>query len=174
MILQPGIRHLRGRLATLVVGVAAVAALCVPASVASARLVWNATASAPIGLYYIEHDAWEVGDRVAVHPSAALAQDLDRRGVLPSGKLLIKRVAAARGDTVCRQQERVTVNGALAATARSTSHAGGLLPVWAGCMTLGINDVLLLGDTPESYDGRYFGVTSTETIVGRVIMVASL
>ncbi len=147
--------------------VAAIAMLAVPVNAASARLVWNVSPSAPAGLYGIEHDEWYVGDRVAVQPSTLLAEDLDRRGILPRGKLLIKRVAAGQGDTVCRHEASLTVNGALAAVARKASDSGEKLPDWLGCQELGSSDVLLLGDTANSYDGRYFGVTSAHDILGR-------
>lgn len=155
----------------LSVAAAAIAMLCFTGSASSARLVWNTTASAPAGLYSIEQGTWRVGDRVAVRPSTSLAGDLDRRGVLPLGKLLIKRVVAGRGDTVCRDEERVTVNGSLVATAKITSRTGEPLPSWSGCRRLGVSEILLLGDTADSYDGRYFGVTLAEAVVGRVAMV---
>jgi type IV secretory pathway protease TraF len=159
---------MRGRAVTLSVAAAAIAMLCFSGNASSARLVWNTTASAPVGLYSIEQGIWRVGDRVAVRPSASLAEDLDRRGILPLGKLLIKRVAAGRGDTVCRDGERVTVNGSLAAIAKVASRTAEALPSWGGCRRLSTSDVLLLGDTPDSYDGRYFGVTSAEEVLGRV------
>lgn len=159
---------MRGRAVTLSVAAAATVMLCFSGNANSARLVWNTTASAPAGLYSIEQGTWRVGDRVAVRPSASLAEDLDRRGVLPLGKLLIKRVAAGRGDTVCRDGDRITVNGSLAAIARMTSSSGKQLPAWSGCRELGHAEVLLLGNTADSYDGRYFGVTSAEEVLGRV------
>ena len=153
---------------TLSVAAAAIAMLCFTGNASSARLVWNTTASAPTGLYSIEQGTWRVGDRVAVRPSASLAEDLDRRGILPLGKLLIKRVAAGRGDTVCRDGKRVTVNGLQVAVAKVASRTAEALPLWGGCRRLGASEVLLLGDTPDSYDGRYFGVTSAEEVFGRV------
>lgn len=156
---------------TLSIAAVAIAMLCFTGNASSARLVWNVTASAPAGLYSIEQGTWRVGDRVAVRPSASLAEDLDRRGILPLGKLLIKRVAAGRGDTVCRDGERFTVNGSLAAIAKVASRTGEALPSWGGCRRLGASEVLLLGDTPDSYDGRYFGVTPAEDVVGRVALL---
>lgn len=152
----------------------AIATLCVPVSAMSARLVWNLTPSAPPGIYSIDHAVWRVGDRVAIRPSAVLARDLENRGVLPRGKLLIKRVAAGKGDTVCRYGAEVTVNGAWAATARTELNSGKLLPTWRGCRTLGHADVFLLGDTNDSYDGRYFGLTSAHEIIGRVVLLIAL
>lgn len=151
------------------VGVAAagISALLVPVSATSARIVWNVTPSAPAGLYLIERDAWRAGDRVAVLPSKALAQDLADRGVLSSGKLLIKRVMAVGGDTVCRKGGAVMLNGRLVATARDVDSRGHALPIWTGCVTLSTSDVFLLGDTAGSYDGRYFGVTRVSEVLGK-------
>jgi type IV secretory pathway protease TraF len=78
---------MRGRAVTLSVAAIAIAILCFSGNANSARLVWNTTASAPAGLYIIEQGIWRVGDRVAVRPSASLAEDLDRRGILPLGKV---------------------------------------------------------------------------------------
>lgn len=159
---------------TLSVAAIAIAMLCFTGNANSARLVWNTTASAPTGLYSIEQGTWRVGDRVAVRPSTSRAEDLDRRGILPFGKLLIKRVVAGLGDRVCRDGERVTVNGSLAATAKTTSRTGKLLPSWNGCRRLSASEVLLLGDTADSYDGRYFGVTSAEEVLGRVVLLIGI
>lgn len=156
---------------TLSVAAIAIAMLCFAGNANSARLVWNTTASAPAGLYSIEQGIWRVGDRVAVRPSASLAEDLDRRGILPLGKLLIKRVAAGRGDTVCRDGERVTVNGSQVAVAKVASRTAQALPSWDGCRRLSTSEVLLLGDTTDSYDGRYFGVTAARDVIGSVSML---
>jgi len=165
---------MRGRVVILGVAAIAIAMLCFTGNANSARLVWNTTASAPAGLYRIEQGVWRVGDRVAVRPSASLADDLDRRRILPLGKLLIKSVAAGRGDTVCRDGERVTVNGSQVAVAKVASRTAETLPSWDGCRRLGASEVLLLGDTPDSYDGRYFGVTGAQDVIGRVAMLIGL
>lgn len=164
-------RH--ANLALLGVAALAIAVLTLPVTTGSAQLVWNATASAPPGLYRIEREHWTTGDRVAVLPTDNLAADLDRRGVLPRGKLLIKRVAAAGGDTLCRRDYTVSVNGVILAEAKSNDSSGQPLPSWQGCITLNENQVFLLGDTAGSYDGRYFGETQASQIVGRADLLLS-
>ena len=149
------------------VALVAILMLAVPAAAGSARFVWNVTASAPAGLYRITHEPWFSGDRVAVLPGEALGADLERRGVLSKGKLLIKRVAAVTGDRVCRHEAIVSINDEIAAKVRVVDSHGMPLPSWQGCVTLDDRQVFLLGDTPGSYDGRYFGVTRTRDIVGR-------
>lgn len=149
------------------VALAAIATLAVPVAAGSAGFVWNVTASAPAGLYRITREPWIGGDRVAVLPGEALGADLAHRGVLAKGKLLIKRVAGRIGDRVCREGADISVNGELAAKARAADSHGIPLPSWSGCVTLDDGQVFLLGDTPGSYDGRYFGVTPQAEIVGR-------
>jgi type IV secretory pathway protease TraF len=153
------------------ISAAAVAMLAVPTNVSSAQLVWNLTPSAPAGLYRIERGAWNVGDRVAVLPSQDLAADLDERGVLRNGKLLIKRVVASALDMVCRKDDEISVNGKAVVRARSVDSKGIRLPFWQGCVTLNDTEVFLLGDTAGSYDGRYFGVTNASEIVGKAIVL---
>lgn len=148
-------------LATSAIGVAV---LCVPATAMSARLVWNFTPSIPTGLYWIEDRTWRKGDRVAVAPSGSLLTVLQRAGVLKKGRVLMKRVVAVAGDEACRSGSRVTVNGADVAIARSDEN----LPTWSGCLRLDDGDVFLLGETGDSFDGRYFGVTTAKDIVGPV------
>ena len=167
-------RRPRRRLQLIVmvcVALAAILMLTVPVAAGSARFVWNVTASAPAGLYRITHEPWFRGDRVAVLPGAALGADLDRRGVLAKGRLLIKRAAAVTGDRVCRDGAEVAINGEPAAKARDVDSHGLPLPSWQGCVTLDDGQVFLLGDTPGSYDGRYFGVTPSAEIVGQAAIV---
>jgi len=152
---------------------AGILALLVPVSATSARFVWNVTASAPAGLYWITREPWIRGDRVAVLPGEALGADLEQRGVLANGKLLIKRVAGRAGDRVCRHGADLSIDGASVAKARDVDSHGMPLPSWKGCFTLDDAQVFLLGDTPGSYDGRYFGVTPKAEIVGRADLLLS-
>lgn len=152
---------------------AAILALALPVAAGSAQLVWNVTPSAPAGLYRIVREPWSRGDRVAVLPGEALGADLDQRGVLARGRLLIKRAAGVGGDRVCRQGAEVTINGKPAAKARDADSQGAPLPAWQGCVTLDDGQVFLLGDTAGSYDGRYFGETPKADIVGRAELLLS-
>ncbi len=65
------------------------------------RLIWNATASMPVGLYAVQPIRYlAVGDLLAVRPSEPLAGFLAAGGYLPHGVPLLKQVAAMAGDTV--------------------------------------------------------------------------
>ncbi len=132
-------------------------------------LVWNASASAPIGLYAVRPlGALAITDLIVARPPEPLAEWLAARGYLPKGALLIKRVAALPGQKVCRANLTISVNGSVVAEANARDHAGRDLPRWGGCFTLKPGDVFLLNwDHPASLDGRYFGVLPVDSIVGR-------
>ncbi len=137
----------------------------------SPRLVWNASASAPIGLYKVT-DEYIVsrGDLILINPPTVVARFAATRGYLPLGVPLVKRVAALSGDTVCTIGTRITVNGGTAAIRRNTDRLGRSLPVWRGCRSLGKTDVFLLMEgVPDSFDGRYFGPIKLSQILGRLV-----
>jgi type IV secretory pathway protease TraF len=41
------------------------------------------------------------------------------------------------------------------------------MPFWLGCMRLRGEQRFLLMDAPDSFDGRYFGVTEGSDIIGK-------
>jgi conjugative transfer signal peptidase TraF len=133
-------------------------------------LVWNASASAPIGLYRLRPiTKLEVAELVVAMPPAPLANLLDERGYLPRGVPLIKRMLGLPGQAVCRQGSAISVDGIDMGLARESDHAGRALPAWQGCHLLGDGEVFLMNwDEPASLDGRYFGPLPTSSIVGRV------
>lgn len=135
------------------------------------KLIWNASASAPVGLYTIRPpDRLEVLDLVAVAPPEPLEQFLDQRGYLPSGVPLLKRVAALPGQRVCRRGDTVTVDGIAMASAREHDRLGRALPVWAGCRRVAQDEVFLMNwEHPDSLDGRYFGPLPASSVIGRAI-----
>ena len=45
------------------------------------------------------------------------------------------------------------------------------MPWWHGCITLRRGALLLLIDDPASFDGRYFGVTGREDVVGKSVPI---
>ncbi len=136
----------------------------------SPRLLWNASASVPIGLYRLDplyHLA--LGDLVAVQPPAALSDFLDARGYLPRGVPLLKHVVAQEGALVCRSSDRVTVDGRLLGNARALDSNGRDLPIWQGCHRLGAGEVFLMNpDARDSLDGRYFGTLPRTAITARL------
>ena len=130
------------------------------------RLVWNASASAPIGLYKIENRAPAIGDFVLVDPDKNLVKWITERGYLPSDIPLLKRVAALAGDEVCRENERIFINKTHVADSLFVDSLGRKMPVWSGCFSLRKNEIFLLNAPEKSLDGRYFGATNASQMVG--------
>ncbi len=133
------------------------------------RVIWNASASAPIGLYRIHPDRDPpIGDLVAVTPPERLSRWLSARGYLPESVPLLKHIAAKAGQRVCRTGAVVSVDGQHVASARQTDSRGRPLPVWQGCQTLEPDQTFLLNPSvPDSLDGRYFGPLPASAVIGR-------
>jgi conjugative transfer signal peptidase TraF len=132
-------------------------------------LLWNASASAPIGLYLVHPlGKLEVATLVVVQPPESLADMLAEGGFLPRGVPLIKRVLGLAGQTVCRVGLTVTVGEIDRGSARERDYLGRKLPAWQGCHKLIDGEVFLMNaDEPASLDGRYFGPLLASSIVGR-------
>ncbi len=157
------------RACLILITVVAAAGLSCPRPVP--LLLWNASASAPLGLYRIDADGrYDVGDLVAVNPPEPLASFLAERGYLARGLPLIKRIQAVAGHSVCRQQLTITVDGIAVGAARRRDSAGRDLPDWQGCRHLASDQLFLMNpQVSDSLDGRYFGVTATVQILGRAV-----
>jgi conjugative transfer signal peptidase TraF len=163
-------RQRRLRLRRLGMMIMATGACLVPVTFpASPRLVWNASASAPIGLYWISTpDGLRRGDLVIARPPIAVRAFAARRRYLPLNVPLVKRIAAGPGIEICALGNRLFRDGAPLVVRRSTDAAGRPMPWWSGCVTLGTGRYLLvMTDVPASFDGRYFGPSGARDILGR-------
>jgi conjugative transfer signal peptidase TraF len=132
------------------------------------HLVWNASASAPIGLYRVVFGAPERGDFVLVRIPKSIEELAAIRGYLPAGVPLIKRIAAVAGDDVCAFNGAIIVNGEIVARQRKVDRAGRSLPRWNECRELVQGEFFLLGDAPDSFDSRYFGPVTSARVIGRL------
>lgn len=137
------------------------------------RFVWNASASAPIGLYRIQQNRDpSLGSLVAIAPPQHLGRWMAARGYLGENVPLLKHLAAKAGQRVCRIASVVNIDGRPAAVALIRDRAGRPLPVWRGCRTLKAGELLLLNpDHADSMDGRYFGPLPTSTVLGLAIPI---
>jgi len=135
------------------------------------KLIWNASGSAPIGLYEVRTTAHlDVTDMVAVCAPEPLASFLKEREYLPRGVPLMKRIAALPGQTVCRIGRNVSVDTIAMGEALARDRRGRELPVWQGCRTLRSSEIFLMNwDVRDSLDGRYFGPIPKDSIIGRAL-----
>lgn len=158
------------RWALFITGGLALTALLVPVAVRlPIRLVWNASASAPIGLYAVRPIRRPVhGELLLLRPPAPLARFATERRYLPVGVPLIKPVAAIAGDTVCRTGRTITVNRHPVGQALDRDGRGRSLPAWQGCRALGQGELFVMNAAVrDSFDGRYFGPLPISTVLGR-------
>ena len=167
---EAALRRRRRRTAKLLAlgSIAAVPALSSLAVPLPRLLVWNASASAPRGLYLVVRgSSVRTGDLAIAWPPAGARALAARRGYLPANVPLVKRIAAAGGDRICTSGRRITIDGRTAAIRLLLDAKGRAMPHWSGCRTLGAGQYLLLADHLWSFDGRYFGVTGRSEILGR-------
>ena len=151
-------------------GLALVALLAPAAWRPAPRLVWNASASSPMGLYRIGPGQEVRPGGMALARVPAMARRLAaERHYLPRNVPLVKHVAAAAGDTVCARGAVISVNGRRVAVRRRTDPSGRAMPwSWTGCERLRGGDLLLVSQgQPLAFDGRYFGVSRRGDVVGR-------
>mgnify|MGYP002683095762 CR=1 FL=1 len=162
---------MNSRAATLLTTLGAAVALLSTVGAMPKPYVWNASPSVPIGLYRLQPTGnLFVTELVAIQPPESLAKSLADGGYLPRGVPMLKRVLALHGQTVCRDQLTVTVDSIEMGEARERDSRGRSLPVWQGCRVIAVGEVFLMNwQVANSLDGRYFGLTSTDQIIGRAV-----
>lgn len=144
------------------------AAAVIPTSL---KLVWNVSASAPIGLYRIEPaERLEVPDLVAVMPPKPLEDFMAERGYIGRDVPILKRILGLPGQRVCRTGRIITVDGIEMGEALNRDRLDRPLPVWSGCRVIADDELFLMNwQVPGSLDGRYFGPLPATTVIGRAI-----
>lgn len=125
----------------------------------------NESPSLPRGVYIRLLGAVPARDAVVAVPQPIQVRDYLGRLGMPGDVLLIKRVAAVGGDTVCRRGGRL-VTPRRTVIVHNRDRRGVGLPAWRGCRRLGTEELFLLGDTPSSFDSRYFGPVHRSQVTG--------
>ena len=132
------------------------AGISLAADRAPALALINESPSLPLGLY-ARTGAREAtrGDVVALAPPSSVRVYLRGLG-MPSDMQLLKRVAAVGGERVCATAGTLTTpRREVPVMARD--RRGAALPAWRDCRVLRADELFVLGDTPGSFDSRYFG-----------------
>lgn len=137
--------------------------------------IWNASASTPIGLYYIGPAHFlKRGDLVAVRLPEPMRRLAAERRYLPRNIPALKRIVAVQGDSVCAIGRRIFVNGESVAERLIVDSKGRSMPLWEGCRTLGWGDLFLLNSgVRNSFDGRYIGITKTSDVLGKATLLCA-
>ena len=135
------------------------------------RLIWNRTASAPTGLYWLNDDPFTLGRWVVVSATSDDAQWAQTQGFVGKDWPLLKQIAAVTGDEICRVDGEISVNGMTIGNAKTIDSRGRSLPVWTGCQVLSEAEVFLMNPHPDSLDGRYFGPTDLSDLDGVAALI---
>jgi conjugative transfer signal peptidase TraF len=158
---------------TVIAMLAGMALLLVSAAGVHPLIIWNATASAPVGFYRVlsaGQGPLGTGELVLARPDASAAQLYARRGYLPLGVPMLKRIAAVSGQLICEQDGKLSIDGRHVADALPADGRGRPLIPWRGCRRLQDGEVfLLMADIPASLDGRYLGPTPIRSVLGRAV-----
>ena len=170
-ILQQRARRARNQSIALGIGLAALTAtiIVIPRPV----FVWNVSASAVIGLYFVSSKSGlERGDMAALWlPPRARRLAAERR-YLPQNIAAIKRVVGVAGDSVCALGTRISVNGTWIADRHALDGKGRPMPWWQNCKRLGKDDLFLLNEeAANSFDGRYIGISKTSDVIGEASLI---
>src|SRR5437667_5544864 len=120
-------------------------------------LVWNASESAPIGLYHVQPaGTLFVTILTVVIPPKPFAASLAQGGYLPCGVPLLKRIVALPGQSVCRDELIISVDGIEIGAAGERDRRGRALSLWQGCRVIADGEVFLMNwDEPAALDSRY-------------------
>nr|WIE91307.1 S26 family signal peptidase [Mesorhizobium sp. WSM4875] len=160
------------RAACIATTFAAAAATVAPATVKMPPLVlWNASASAPIGLYVVrEMGGPTAGALAVIEPPDTVARFAAERGYLPLGVPMLKHIEGLPGSQVCRVGRVITVNGIALGAVLDRDREGRALPAWQGCRIIAAGEIFVMNPKVEdSLDGRYFGPFAASSIVGRAL-----
>lgn len=160
------------RAACMAAALAGVAATVAPAVMeVPPLLLWNASASAPLGLYSVGKMAVPTAAALAViEPPETIARFAAERGYLPLGVPMLKHIEALPGQEVCRAGRVISVDGIAVGAALERDRKGRVLPDWQGCRLIAADEVFVMNPNVEdSLDGRYFGPFPASSIAGRAL-----
>ena len=161
----------RGQMAFILVLATAAIAAVLTGGRHPPRLIWNATASAPIGFYLVRRaQTLFRGELVLAKLPTVTARLAARRGYLPLGLPVVKRIAGLSGDEICARDNIVWRNGHVLVSRLAADSRRRPLPQWQGCRRLGREEVfLLMAHKRHSFDSRYFGPVRKAAIIGRLV-----
>jgi type IV secretory pathway protease TraF len=129
-------------------------------------VIFNDSPSVPTGFYLRTNASPTPGAFVTVRAVAVSPDYARARGFSDANDRFIKRVAAGAGAIVCARGDTVTIGSAHVLPRAQRDSMGRALPSWTGCRALAAGEVFLIGDTPDSFDSRYWGPASAAAIDG--------
>lgn len=147
-----------------------------------ARITFNPSISEPQGYYFsYKANVYGNGDIVIVCLDKERYIQILRRFRVPfvtnscrrHPPYLLKTIVASSGDTVDVGKKGIKINGVLQQNSKGLNNYKGinLYPLKKGRFKLQVNQFFVLGNTPHSYDSRYFGVIRQEQIMAKAYLI---
>lgn len=147
-----------------------------------ARITFNPSISEAPGYYFsYKVENYTTGDIVLVCLDKERYIRVLRRFKVPFSysschmqpPYLLKTIVASSEDVIEINRKGVRINGVLQKNSGSLNNYKGinLYPLKKGRFKLQINQFFVLGNTPHSYDSRYFGVISKEQIISKAYLI---
>jgi conjugative transfer signal peptidase TraF len=134
-------------------------------------LIWNASESVPVGLYFVRKRQPAIGEVAVIAPPDWVRLYAASRGYLPADVWLLKPVVASSGSVVCRFGFHIFINGNHVARAKIFDSQKRILPDWRVCRTLKSTEIFVLAKPKNSFDSRYFGPINRSQVEGTAIPV---
>ena len=157
------------RNATLAGGLVSMGLAAISGAVAKPLLIWNASPSAPLGLYRRSSTPIHASDWVLAWAPAAARRIASTRGYLPWTVPIVKRVAAVSDTVVCGNKRGLWIGARLIAKRLAQDRVGRSMPIWNECKRLTSNDYLLINHDERSFDSRYFGPVSSRLLIEKIV-----
>lgn len=134
------------------------------------KLLYNPSASAPIGWYQLEQSSTlQLGDQVAAYAPDWARKLADDRRYLPYVYPMIKTIVANGGTEVCASNGLISVPNYPDIQTLSQDSLGRDMPQLSGCSTLKPDEYFLISPNQKfGFDSRYFGEVAVADILGKV------
>jgi len=143
-----------------IISLAVAAAMAMASTWANRQIVINTSLSVPQGLYVRSSEPPHVGAIVDFRiPLAAREYVRARTGDSGENWYILKPIAAGPGDRVDTTGDWLVINDRrIAPMPPSDDGAAHRLPIWRGCITLGLEEFFVFsGRIPNSFDSRCYG-----------------
>jgi len=127
------------------------------------HFILNTSKSVPRGLYLVQKKRPEKGDL------AAFTLPFDA-GRLAAGTVFLKRAAAKEGESCLFAKDALRIGG----KTFERKEAGRIFALPEGQLTVPPGSCIFLGDSPDSFDSRYFGPVRERYVIGRCVPLVTV
>ena len=137
------------------------------------HITYSVTPSMPQGFYLVMPTKKIARyDIVEFIPPLSVLEFIKEKHWVPQSGSIIKYVFAIPNDHVCIHDEAIWINGKKIGPVYKFYAENKLLPQTKICGKLTQGEYLLLStENKRSFDGRYFGIVSSERILGRAVAI---